>query len=103
MFFSSGIGPEDAEGKRSPDIHKQIQQTFRNLKTLLEAAGFTYDDVAQVTVYMAHPEHSGHREILNKYWLEVFPDPSDRPVRKALKGSWENDQLVQFQVIAVLS
>ena len=99
FFHSSGIPPTDpATGKAPEDGESQVACVFANLRALLEVAGLTADDVVYLDVYLAQNEL---RSVVNKHWLEWYPDEHDRPARhtteKPLPAGW----LVQLQVQAV--
>lgn len=54
MLFVSGQGPLDAEGAIVPgDIEAETRLTMDNVKAIVEAGGFTMDDVVKVSVYLA--------------------------------------------------
>ena len=53
MIFLSGQFGFDEEGKLASGAEAQAMQVFKNIKTCLEAAGATLDDVLKVTMYVA--------------------------------------------------
>ncbi|MFD0715304.1 Rid family detoxifying hydrolase [Paenibacillus sp. GCM10027626] len=54
MLFVSGQGPLDAAGNIvAGDIEAETRMTMDNVKAIVEAAGFTMDDVVKVGVYLA--------------------------------------------------
>lgn len=40
------------------------------------------------------------RDILNVHWLEMFPDPNDRPVRHTMRGNLDGNMKIQCDFIA---
>ena len=54
------------------DIGAQTELTLQNLKQTVEAAGGTLADVAQVLVYLPHPEDFAG---MNAVYSRVFPQP----------------------------
>jgi 2-iminobutanoate/2-iminopropanoate deaminase len=51
--FISGQGPVDPEMGTMPDAFAdQVRQTFRNVQTILEAAGTSLDNVVKVNAYV---------------------------------------------------
>lgn len=54
LLFLAGQPALDAEGKivAPGDIAGQFDQSFKNLKTVLEAAGGTMTDIAKLTIYV---------------------------------------------------
>jgi 2-iminobutanoate/2-iminopropanoate deaminase len=53
LIFLSGQLSRDAEGKLvgAGDMMEQTRQCIRNMRTVLEAAGGTLDDIVSITVY----------------------------------------------------
>jgi len=53
FVFISGQGPVDPETGTMPDAFvDQVRQTFRNVQTILEAAGTSLDNVIKVNAYV---------------------------------------------------
>ncbi|MBN9487363.1 MAG: RidA family protein [Alphaproteobacteria bacterium] len=81
------------------DLDRQLTNMFAHVKEIVEAAGGTTDDIIKLTVWLKDP---GDRELLNKHWTKMFPDPHARPSRHSLPlvGGGSNT-LVQCDVMAV--
>jgi len=72
LLFLSGVGPRVRDSKDIPDgIEKQCHSVFKNVKTILEEAGCTWDDLVDVTVYLTNMKQDF--PIYNKIWAEYFP------------------------------
>jgi len=100
LLFSSGVmGKDPANGALPNDPARQAELMFRNLRTLLEEAGGSMDDVAHVTVFV---KDDAYREHLNREWLKAFPDERDRPARHTLLWNLPGGMLIQCEVVAVL-
>jgi 2-iminobutanoate/2-iminopropanoate deaminase len=100
MVFSSGImGKDPATGEVPDDAATQARLAFAHLKTLVENAGGTLADVGHVRVLM---KDESVREFVNEPWLELFPDPEDRPARHAVVQPLRGKMLLQLEMIAVL-
>jgi len=100
MVFSSGVSGQDpADGSLPADPARQAELMFRNVRTLLEQAGATLDDVAHFTVYV---KDNAYREDLNREWLKAFPDEHDRPARHTLRWDLPGGMLIQCELVAVL-
>jgi 2-iminobutanoate/2-iminopropanoate deaminase len=100
LLFSGGISGQDpASNTIPPEIEKQAELAFQNLRRLLEAAGGSTDDIGLVTVFL---KDLSHREHVNREWLKLFPDDDNRPARHTLKAELQGNTLLQLQVIAVL-
>ena len=101
MIFSSGIlGADPTSGEVPEDLESQCWFAFANMRTMLENAGGTLDNVGSVKVYM---KDRSQREAVNRAWLEMFPDEADRPARHAIEyDAFPPGVLVQLEVIAVV-
>jgi 2-iminobutanoate/2-iminopropanoate deaminase len=70
FVFISGQGPVDPETNTMPDAFAdQVRQTFRNVQTILEAAGTSLDNVVKVNAYVT--DLTRFQE-LNKVYGEFF-------------------------------
>ena len=77
-FVVSGAisGADSATGKVPEDLDAQCAQMFANVRRLIEAAGGTPDDIVKMTVWITD---RSLREIMNRHWVAMFPDPQSRP------------------------
>ena len=99
LYFSAAISGMDLEtGKFSEDAETQIAHAFKNMRLSLEAAGAGLEDVGKVTVLL---RDRSQRDILNRYWLDAFPDENSRPVRHAHGAPAAEEMAVQLEFIAV--
>lgn len=87
----SGITPETAE--------EQVANMFANLRRIVEAGGGRASDILKVTVWISGPEV---REVINRPWEELFPDPASRPSRHILVHELPGAMLAQCEAIAIL-
>lgn len=55
LFVSGQIGRRP-DGSPEPDLDAQVRLAFDNLNAILAAAGCTFDDVIDVTVFMVDPQ-----------------------------------------------
>ena len=101
VVYSSGIRGDNAEtGKLSDDVEEQARQCFRNMRTFLEYAGATPDDVVRLTCYL---KNLNDRSAINEPWLEMWPNEDDRPARHTTKyDPPQGGMKVQIEVIAVV-
>ena len=98
-FFSSSIeGRDGATGVLGDGAEKQFELAFANLKRLVEQAGLRTDDIAHVTVFIG--DASG-RQMINKPWLQIFPDEHNRPARKTTTYPLPDKVFVQLQAFGV--
>jgi len=54
LFVSGQVGSRE-DGTPEPDLQAQVRLAFRNLQAVLAAAGCSFDDVVDVTVFMVDP------------------------------------------------
>lgn len=77
IFLSGTPGFELSSGKVvSDDFEDQARQCFVNLKTILEEAGSSLNEVIKTTIFMVAGNDFG---VLNKVYSEFFPE--DPPAR----------------------
>lgn len=57
LLFVSGQVGSRGDGTPEPDFERQVQLAFDNLKTTLDAAGCTFDDLVDVTTFHTDPEN----------------------------------------------
>ncbi len=57
LLFVSGQVGSRPDGSPEPDYEKQVQLAFDNLAAVLKAAGCTFDDIVDVTIFMTDPEN----------------------------------------------
>lgn len=100
MIYSSGIlGKDPATDALPGDADTQAKFVFQNLRTLLKNGGALLEDVVYVKAYVAD---NAHRAALNRYWLECFPDPHDRPARHTIQTDLPSGMLIQIEIVAVV-
>jgi enamine deaminase RidA (YjgF/YER057c/UK114 family) len=100
LVFSSAISGRDPETKKLPaNPDQQAEALFQNLRRFMKEAGGAPDNIAHMTVFLKE-EH--YRDSINKEWLKMFPDETNRPARHAIKVELRGEMLFQVEVIAVL-
>jgi enamine deaminase RidA (YjgF/YER057c/UK114 family) len=72
---------------------------FQHLRSVIEAAGGTTDDIIKLTVWMAD---RSEREAVNREWLAMFPNPENRPARQTLQAELGGGIRVQCDFLAVI-
>ena len=76
LFVSGQVGSRE-DGSPEPDFARQVRRAFENLNAVLAAAGCTFDDVVDVTVFMIDPANRFEQAwtIGPDYWGEApFPN-----------------------------
>ncbi|MGC2523538.1 MAG: Rid family hydrolase, partial [Stellaceae bacterium] len=73
----SGVDP----GTRTlpPDLDGQVANLFRHIRSAIEAAGGSPDNIIKINFYMKDPATG--RAALNGEWVRMFPDAEARPAR----------------------
>ena len=100
LVFSGGImGQDPATGKVAPTAEEQAAFIFQHIRTVMEQAGGSPDDIGHVTVFL---QDMNHRGLINEHWVQMFPDPHSRPTRHTQPMSTSGPTLMQCQIIAVL-
>lgn len=69
LFVSGQVGSRE-DGSPEPDLEAQVRLAFQNLNAILQAAGCTFDDVVDVTVFIVDPESNFETiwSIVPEYW-----------------------------------
>jgi len=98
LFVSGQVGSRE-DGSPEPDLEAQVRRAFTNLDSILTAAGCTFDDVIDVTVFIVNPE--SHFETIWKiaadYWGEA-----PHPTLTGIGVTWLYGFQFEIKVIAKL-
>ena len=101
IMMSSVISGRDPDGKTMPeDLAGQIVNLFAHIRSAVEAAGGTPDDILRITFYVKDPATG--RAALNEEWVKMFPDENARPARHTLTLAAGGPSLVTCEFTAVL-
>jgi 2-iminobutanoate/2-iminopropanoate deaminase len=93
-------GTDPATGKVPEDLDAQCRQMFDNVRRVITTAGGTPDDIVKMTVWITD---RALRPTLNKYWVEMFPDPQSRPARHTVaSGDFTPPTQIQCDLLAVI-
>lgn len=98
LFVSGQVGSRE-DGSPEPDFEAQMRLAFENLNAVLEAAGCTFDDVVDVTLFIVDPESK-----LDTVW-KVLPDywgAAPHPTLTAMGVTWLYGFQFEIKVIAKL-
>jgi 2-iminobutanoate/2-iminopropanoate deaminase len=100
LFLSGSIPLDPVSGQLvAGGIVEQTTQVMENIKSLLEAAGASFNNVARTTVFMIDlGEFAQMNEIYAKYFTAPYPARSTVQVVKLPR-----DVRVEIDVIAVLN
>lgn len=76
LFVSGQVGSRE-DGSPEPELDAQVRRAFDNLNAILKAAGCSFDDVVDVTVFLVDPEANFEKVwgIVPEYWGDA-PHPT---------------------------
>ena len=74
FLFVSGQVVSRPDGSPEPDLQAQVKLAFDNLNAILSAAGCTFKDVVDVTVFIVDPEPK-----FETIWTELTKNWGDAP------------------------
>src|SRR5260221_6027332 len=102
LVFISGMTSGRADGTIAGvgDIEAQTRQVCENLKSAVEAAGGTLDDICRVDVYVRNMEHFDQ---IHKVRREYFKAPAPASTMVEVSKFTSPDYLIEISAIAVLS
>lgn len=98
LFVSGQVGSRE-DGSPEPDLRAQVRLAFTNLNAILNAAGCTFDDVIDVTVFMVDPQSTFEKawEVVPEFWGEA-----PHPTITAVAVTWLYGFDFEIKVIAKL-
>lgn len=100
LLFVSGMVGARHDGTPEPEPTAQVQLAFDHLNAVLEAAGASFDDVVDVTVFLLDPETNFETifPTFRKNWgSQPYPNVS------VIGATWLAGFLFEIKVIARLS
>ena len=101
--YLAGVTAIDAEGNligggSVPDIEAQAVQCYENIKTLLEEAGASMNDVVMSRTYVTSREHMSEiTKVRNRYYTRLAP--CDTAV---VTGLLREGALMEIEVMAII-
>ncbi|MCD9033022.1 RidA family protein [Luteimonas sp. Y-2-2-4F] len=98
LFVSGQVGSRE-DGSPEPDLEAQVRLAFENLDAILRAAGCTFDDVVDVTVFLVDPESTFEAvwNVVADYWGEA-----PHPTLTGIGVTWLYGFRFEIKVIAKL-
>lgn len=99
LLFVSGQVGSRPDGTPEPDRDEQVRLAFRNLDAILAAAGCSFADVVDVTVFMVDPDQHFERAwaVAAEFW-----GPAPYPTATAVGVTWLSGFQFEIKVIAKL-
>ena len=98
LFVSGQVGSRE-DGSPEPDLQAQVRLAFDNLNAVLKAAGCTFDNVLDVTVFTVDAE-----SVFEKIW-KIVPEYWGNAPHPTLTGvgvTWLYGFQFEIKVIAKL-
>ena len=101
LVFISGMTARRADGTIAGigDVEAQTKQVCENIKSAVEAAGGTTDDVVRVDVYVRNIEHFDKIHKVRREYFKAQP-PASTMVQ--VSGFVSPDYLIEINAIAVI-
>ena len=98
LFVSGQVGSNEV-GSPEPDLEAQVRLAFNNLNAILGAAGCTFDDVIDVTVFIVDPESKFETiwKVLPEFWGNA-----PHPTLTGVGVTWLYGYQFEIKVIAKL-
>lgn len=98
LFVSGQVGSRP-DGLPEPELEAQVRLAFDNLNAILSAAGCTFDDVIDVTVFLVDPETTFDTawKVLQEFWGEA-----PHPTLTGIGVTWLYGFKFEIKVIAKL-
>jgi 2-iminobutanoate/2-iminopropanoate deaminase len=96
LFTAGQIGIDPNNGELKSSVEEQAEQALKNLTAILEAAGYTSDDVVKTTIFLARIEDFPKvNEIYSRFFRKPYPARSTVAVASLPKNA-----LVEIELIA---
>jgi enamine deaminase RidA (YjgF/YER057c/UK114 family) len=101
LVFISGMTARRADGSIAGigDIEAQTRQVCENVKSAVEQAGGTMDDICRVDVYVRNMEHFDR---IHKVRREYFKPPAPASTMVEVCKMTSPDYLIEMSAIAVV-
>ncbi len=98
LYISGQIPINPENGKVDANtIEEQAEQVLQNIGAVLQAAGYTYNDVVKSTMFLTDMKNfPAVNEVYKKYYTQDFPARSSFAVRELPLGV-----MVEIETIAV--
>ena len=101
LVFLSGMTARRPDGTIAGigDIEAQTRQVCENLKSAIEAAGGTLDDICRVDVYVRNMEHF---DKIHKVRREYFKQPAPASTMVEIAKMTSPEYLIEINAIALV-
>ncbi len=98
LFVSGQVGSRE-DGSPEPELGAQVRRAFQNLNAVLGAAGCSFADVVDVTMFLVNPEKNFEFiwDVAREYWGEApYPNAT------AVGVTWLYGFQFEIKVVAKL-
>ena len=96
VFCSGQLGLDPASGELADGVEAQAERSLRNLASVLEAAGLSFEDVVKTTIFLADVNDFA---AVNAVYGRFMPDPP--PARSTVGvAALPKGGLVEIEAIA---
>jgi len=100
MVYACGLsGTDPVTGEPCGDLKRQVATALQHMRRLLEKAGGSLDNVGRAVGFCTRVED---RDLVDQVWMDVFPDPNDKPAFKVLLADLPPGQLARIDCVALL-
>lgn len=98
LFVSGQVGSRE-DGSPEPGLEAQVRLAFANLNSVLQAAGCSFDDVVDVTVFLVDPESTFDAawRVVQEHWGDA-----PHPTLTGIGVTWLYGFQFEIKVIAKL-
>ncbi len=98
LFVSGQVGSRE-DGSPEPTLEAQVRRAFENLNAILGAAGCTFDDVVDATVFMVDAEQNSQAawDVLQEHW-----GAAPHPTLTWIGATWLYGFQFEIKVVAKL-
>lgn len=102
LVFVSGQVARNVQGETvgKGDIKAQTRQVLENIKSVLESAGATFDDVVKVSVFVTNLEE--HLAQIHEVRAQYFKQDYPASTLVEVKALVNKDLLIEMEAIAVI-
>jgi 2-iminobutanoate/2-iminopropanoate deaminase len=98
VFTSGQIGIDPKTGQMAESFEAQLEQVFRNLAAVLEAAGSSVDHIVKATVFLA--DMNDYNKMNELYRAKFKGDP---PARSTVQvARLPRDARIEIEVVAIV-
>lgn len=96
VFCSGQLGLDPATGELAAGVEAQAERSLRNLQSVLDAAGLTFDDVVKTTIFLTDVNDFA---AVNAVYAGFMPEPP--PARSTVGvAALPKGGLVEIEAIA---